>query len=220
MTTQFKKSKIVMLPTEKASQIQRKNNLICSTGLTQQDIYRIPKEGTLNYYSAPIKYEDNQYWKSQHLYFLSDEEIKAGDWAINIENKSVNYPFQFDFEFIENGYKNFIKKIIASTDPLLNLPRPSDSFIKKYCELGGIENVMVEYTGEYYYSNEIFPLTVKVAPDNTITIKAVKDSWNREEVIELMRKAWNASSEESGCLQPSYEGPDPIEFDEWIETNL
>lgn len=52
---------------------------------------------------------------------------------------------------------------------------------------------------------------LKINPkDNTITIKEVKDSWNREEVIQLIKKF------NKDCTgQPWYEFDD-----KWIEENL
>ena len=79
---------------------------------------------------------------SNHLYILSDEEIKEGDWRIetNINSPNYNKPFIAHNEenYINsvracNNYQS-IKKIIASTDKSLNLPEPSPSFIHKYIE--------------------------------------------------------------------------------------
>ena len=77
-----------------------------------------------------------------HLYILSDEEIKEGDWCIetNINSPNYNKPFIAHNEenYINsvracNNYQS-VKKIIASTDKSLNLPEPSPSFIQKYIE--------------------------------------------------------------------------------------
>ena len=124
----------------------------------------------------------------------------------------------------ENGFR----EIIASTDPSLNLPKPSDLFIKKYCELGSIDEAMVEYETvqttkkeDYQYqngnSNLKYETVLKVAPDNTITIKMIKDSWTREEVIELMRKAWN---QKDGLYQIQPNRISHMHFSKWIEQNL
>lgn len=81
---------------------------------------------------------------------------------------------------------------------MLRLPQPSQSFIEKYVEEYNkgniITEVMVEYTdwsetfnGVYMEENEE---EWKVNPkDNTITIRKIKDSWNREEVISLIKDA-------------------------------
>src|SRR5690606_18946949 len=109
----------------------------------------------------------------QHLYILSNEEIKEGDWCIldlGIFNKPVkvisvredNPIFKVK---IDGGIARLekLRKIIATTDSSLNeqdrfngksweklLPRPSNEFLKKYCELGGIDEVLVEYEEDTY----------------------------------------------------------------------
>lgn len=175
----FKKTKVVMLPTEKAvtSFYKRSNNVL---------IYRpayYPRQG-------------------QHLYFLSDEEIKEGDWYYTSDMRTSTYGIHKAenkrLADIANEYGAI--KIISSTDKLLGLPRPSDKFIQKYVELGGIDEVLVEYTRPSitlrnysgFASNEEYdktkPLILKVAPDNTITIKSVKNSWNRVEMEALFHR--------------------------------
>ena len=92
----------------------------------------------------------------QHLYFLSNEKIKEGDWYLNIvSNEIVNVDFNIDYE------QNHCKKIIATTDTSLLkdyseqtlngvacLPQPSKSFIqayiKAYNEGNPITKVLVE----------------------------------------------------------------------------
>lgn len=149
----------------------------------------------------------------QHLYFTSDEEIKAGDYFINFGqfNHGVYYCLDdIHAENIKHHCKEF-KKIIATTDKTLivdifakqshtdpvkiYLPEPSKEFlevyVKAYNEGKKIEEVLAEmedfgeedwagdnYTGEPIWRHD---WRVKVKPDNTITIKKVKDSWNYEE---------------------------------------
>ncbi len=123
-----------------------------------------------------------------------------------------------------------LRKIIATTDSsliiinnkldsrdllhTLILPQPSQSFIEKYIEKYNkgekIADVMVEY--ESINSHVLGLIRLKVNPkDNTITIKPIKDSWNREEVIKLM----NLSIEQGKYAfdQNNWE-------DKWIKENL
>ena len=191
-----KQVKVVMLPTEKAN----------------YTIWKKP-DGTLLTSKFPYGIGIGQ-----HLYFLSDDEIKEGDkpcWCYNsIKNTWNNDIILYQGAMPFYHYKGF-KKIIATTDESLSslnitkcsninceegvinginpkickkcnpsyilLPRPSNEFLKKYCELGGIDKVLVEYE-EYAYEPIIgkFPnyeanpnpklFKLKVAPDNTITI--------------------------------------------------
>lgn len=173
-------------------------------------------------------------YQTNDLYFLSDEEIKEvgvygylnGEIGYTIKQydklcfhiPSKNGRGSLTFPYPRN-FKDEVFKIIISTDKSLGLPRPSDSFIKKYCELGGINEAMVEYNeNKTQYRNGInIQLYLKIAPDNTITIKAVKDSWNREEMIEFAKKAYDEGYENG------YDGADYAGGkyrNEWIEENL
>lgn len=138
------------------------------------------------------------YIKGYHLYILSDDEIKLDDWYFSHGNKSEKYSVhKCDTERLvyicnESNVAEYCNKIIASTNPDLKLPLPSNAFIQKYCEMNGnIDEVMVEYKqhvihfdnykGRFY--DEWIP---KVSSDNTITIKPVKDSFTRNEVIQIL----------------------------------
>jgi len=70
-----KKKQVIMLPTDKAS-----------------NILLYPKEFKINYSKVPCFGFEEQ-MLAQHLYILSDEEIKEDDWFIEcIDNGSVNAP--------------------------------------------------------------------------------------------------------------------------------
>lgn len=194
-----KKIKVVMLATDNKSNITKEENKLILGG---SNIY--PK----TFYSQP-----------QYLYFLSDEEIKEGDWYYCRFGDSI-YQLQKD-EFISEGHKNAktYEKIIATTNPELTkdirmlckkckgsggpiggyckscektgigiikeqLPIPPDSFIQKFVEEYNngniIEEVLVEYYLESFTSNifmsdfKDFKYKLKVAPDNTITIRKIE----------------------------------------------
>ena len=125
------------------------------------------------------------------------------------------------------------RKIIATTDTSLkqsidifnggkvgeaSLPQLPELFIKKYIQKfndgNGITEVMVEYRTCSAYEVGLLSVTqftLKVnQTDNTITIQNTKDSWNREEVIQLIRTF------------DMMKGKDitTVEFDNWIEQNL
>ena len=81
----------------------------------------------------------NTMWQPQHLYFTTDEEIKEGDWMMNLNGDKIYQHFGNGGDFEQWN------KIIATTDPELELPQPSQAFIKAYCEQGGFDEVDVEY---------------------------------------------------------------------------
>ena len=198
----FKRTKVVMLPTEKSSDIilRTRGNVI-----HQRKYYGTAWEDMGDVY--------------QHLYFLSDDEIKEGDWCYDEYNKVV-------FQNNSSGTPGASKKIIATTDRLeipyqfdkwSIIPQPSEGFIQKFVDSynsgNPITEVMVEYDfirgvgAEFgYKSSDIDSL--KINPrDNTITIKKLKDSWSRDEVVNLLQQFNNDKSGVFDCTK-------------WIEENL
>ena len=144
--------------------------------------------------------------KPQHLYICGGKEIKVDDWVL----------WKSQIIKAENCHVLVAQKVIASTDYWTLLPKLSDSFIHKYIynyNLGTkIEEVLVEYVSEQTYitapeSDEKLTGYVhyfKVNYDNTINIESIKESWNKEEVIALCRKAFHSGRN----------------FNNWIEENL
>ena len=173
---------------------------------------------------------------SQHLYIISDDEIKEGDWFINLLDNSIHQATNWI-------YVSTCKKIIATTDTSLKitctncpnnfseclkctndkLPQPSQQFIERFIESYNagqvIDDVLVEYELSYeaskiieHHINKIPKL--KVDKNNTITIKKLKDSWNREEVIALLNKLNNTLN----IVKESERGYQTLK--EWIEKHL
>ncbi len=146
----------------------------------------------------------------QHLYILSDDEIKEGDWCLDTLHNDV---FQFG---VFRGSSNSNKKIIATTDKSIQQSEPdgiggstswfypslSENFIEKYVEEYNKGNVITEVLVEYDmgphpewtpdYNNPDNPPVItypKINPENnTIRIYLQKQNYTREEVIEIMLK--------------------------------
>lgn len=116
MPTLKKVCNVVMLET---SGIDRNNGVVFKDTLENLKLTR-------NHYSSNVEFSDCQYY---HIYILSDDEIKEGDW-IYWNNKVV--------KAIDTVYTDSTKKIIATTDSSLEvvskginpvyekLPRPSE----------------------------------------------------------------------------------------------
>lgn len=135
----LKKIKVVMLPTNEEAQITL---------------------GVSNVLHKGHSHPDNNQYRNQHLYFLSDnEEIKKGDWYYDTELENVSQCSYMPPFLIKRS-----RKIIASTDILFTvtkdminpyIPKPSQSFIEKYIEKynagNPITEVMVEYNSECGY---------------------------------------------------------------------
>lgn len=234
----FKKCKVVMLPTNEKSKLVLSFKEKSFNQLVEPKLTLIEES---NYQLSNIQ--------SQHLYILSDEEIKEGDWYINTweDGQPMLCKVNSKEEANDcNRLNHCCKKIIATTDKSLvhlnccvskeglikanegcrernrcSLPQPSQSFIEKFVEEYNKGNVITEVMVEYetitkrYGSCSIgegVTMNVeqlKVSKDNTITIRKVKDSWSREEVIALITKFnWDADA------------TNDIWKDKWIEENL
>lgn len=202
----LKRTKIVILPTT------NKSNIILSGFNT---LFKTPP--------MSVKTSDTY----QHLYILSDEEIKEGDWCIN--KNGVLFKQETDKIFpLFNGSK----KVIATTDPKLHKDGIAkipitfiEEYITEYNKGNIIELVNVEYQRYWEYNDINFSHKtlsepadgeiLKLHKDNTIIIHKIKDSWNREEYIEGMWQAYkkaNTIFEDEVALKN--------EFNKWIEKIL
>jgi hypothetical protein len=192
---QFKKRKMVMLPTnEKAS---------------------IGELGYIDFYKSvsiltEAKLLQGGNWLKQHLYILSDEEIKEDDWFYD-EFGVTSKIFQRKNSNIYS-LPNNVKKIIATTDKSLkiadfpelkntayrSLPQPSQQFIEVYIKAYNGGNPITEVLAEYEIdirksSDPNFDLEpfdkLKINPkDNTITIRRVKDNFKKEDFLNALHK--------------------------------
>lgn len=123
--------------------------------------------------------------------------------------------FNSDIKVYDSESNNMLK-VIATTNESLNLPRPSKEFIIKFAKKNGnISEILVEYEtlkrvesstnyelddiinedGEKIASIDRFEFfkltTLKIAKDNTITIRKIKSEFTREEVLILLEKAYD-----------------------------
>lgn len=168
--------KILMLPSENESYIVTwgKDKLNKST-------YKIKDDYDIVFTMAS---------KYQHIYVLSDEEIKEGDWCIWNNHPRKIIEDCGTLGFISKGETTFIflderrkdcQKIIASTDSSLNLPHPTkkwqDNFISEWNNGNKIEKILVKYDKKWdtFIDGDIadstFEYVLKINSHNTINIK-------------------------------------------------
>lgn len=202
METNRKKAKVVLLK------------------VTGNSIPAIRHASNLGYQVCDSRFTSNQLQTAGfdvfHLYFTTDEDFIAGEWVLFGDVVMIAQSFD-DRVVYDNDGNSFMKydckKIIATTDHLSKLtagsseegmagiyrrlPQPSKAFIEEYCEEGGIDEVDVEYERMHCGCNE-FGCTcegtkskLKVDSHNTITIHPIKDSWSREEIEQIARKAFD-----------------------------
>lgn len=142
----------------------------------------------------------------QHIYILSDDEIKEGDWFIWDNDDSIQKAVSDSQAYTDcYGKGSFsinmcaigkeAKKIIATTNPDLikeGIASIDDEFIKQYCD-NPIEEVNVEYEYKENINERIYGKSIvigdvtnqreepKLSSNGSIIIKPIEETW--EEVI-------------------------------------
>lgn len=206
-----------MLPTnEKAGVISIGN----TSGVVEYHSFQYKKNGIYNNHTF------------YHLYILSDEEIKEVDWGISKLNEIVQFKKNYD--------SSLYKKIIATTDKSLvvkyddrfedvtinnkslnqllsQIPQSFIGyFVEQYNRCNVITEVMVEYDCDHTRMPAKIIDVLKINPDNTINIKPIKDSWNKEEVIKLMKRSIDRGIQ----LKKDYKVIHKKDhIDKWVEKN-
>ena len=179
----FKKAKVIILPTTNDS-----------------NIYLKPQNGHLVIVTDTRvkRHVTSLNFPKQHLYIISDDEIKEGDWFYNIHSKIVG---RAEFNF---GKDELAKKIIATTDTSLGnyiwkqtnkksklyniqqniettkkvfipLPQSSQQFIEKYIEEYNKGQQITECLVEY---EEIYPKHFTYNPNENIITRLKVDKNN------------------------------------------
>jgi hypothetical protein len=233
----FKKAKVIMLPTNKPSKL---GDLVTYQGYSLAKVTKEgvnPKNTTVQFWNLYIISDDEI--KEGDWCLFNELEVVKCTYSKNGEflfsgplTSSSNHHFSY-FKKIITTTNTTLKIDNPNYDigrlAYINLPQPSQQFIEKYIEEYNksniITNVLVEYeliSNEEYFGNTVNPdddvpyfnERLKINPkDNTITIRKVKDSWNRGEVIILLKKVLAESKEQYSLL-------DRVGINKWIEENL
>lgn len=220
----FKRCQVIMLLTESNSKT-----------FINTPFWRNNEAKTLHYYGEKVR--NGIDCDPQHLYILSDEEIKEGDWKYN--------PRIGGWQHKRKGKEMEIihpetRKIIATTDTLIqdereslfgsgkdyncSVPKLSEEFVKAYIEAYNAGNPITEVDVEYeslidetsakYLVNEYLKVNPK---DNTVTIRKIKDSWNRKEIEALLSEAYQQGRSDGLMYDMEHH---VMGFDNWIKQNL
>lgn len=205
---QYQECDVVMLETSKTNNL---NDIVLNSNKTRL--------ATLN----PLTIDSKQPCTNQHLYILSNDEIKEGDWCISM-NLAYKKPFQCTNLLYAKEYN--CKKILATTDTSLKLPQIPTTFIQQYIDAYNNGNVIekclmkVEFgeISESYFDGECerLPIHIKLNENNEISIlppTVKKQMFSREEVEVLLFNL----AEHYAMTSNKQEIND---FNNWIKENL
>lgn len=163
----------------------------------QCQVVMLPTEDktTLKLFVDEIKIEDYfgpSVYKSQHLYLVSDREIKESDWIICIGADYDGTSIQEICSRLGQVMKYTGKelgtiKIEATTDSSLGLPLIPQKWIEEVYipAQGKIDTVYLKISYDPAYTAKPGEKFVLTNPAHEVIILPVKDSWNREEVREM-----------------------------------
>lgn len=176
----------------------------------------------------------------QHLYILSDEEIKHGDWFVNLgsgghlkvaiyQANSENSKAINEFKFPE------IKKIIATTDTELTsksvintidgdyhhtiMPTIPQHIIEAYVKKP-FDKVMVEYPKDWKVIDSRYPSPVhpKLNQDGTLAVSLVEE---KSELDKCKESLWYFMTNYATIDgKPFKTSMSEEEFNKWIKENL
>lgn len=178
-----KKCKVVMLPTNEKAGLGSIYKRIKDDEIGKIDEF--DTIGKLFINKNPNVQKSNSNFEAQHLYILSDEEIKEGDFGYNIISKTID---KFTKSLLRN--KEYYKKIIVATDKSLlkpysqqnlndfaSLPQPTTEFIQQYVDAynsgNPIEEVEVEYEQKDFVwvdNKNLAPYYLKLNSQNQVEI--------------------------------------------------
>ncbi len=244
----FKKCKVLLLPTNEKASLIYGNSLL--NKLSYGELSPSHCSHYHLYIISDDKIEEGEIcWvlntTNNSIFLNNPENGKIAPPKINILHKEYN---KEHFKKIITTTDTSLKIIKKTNNPALTehinngyvsstyediLPQPSQGFIKifieEYNKGNVITDVMVEYetkvvgyevgfTGDIDISEEVVKINSK---DNTITIKKLKDSWNKcEHAANLIKYRQDYEQ----FKKDSHFGPNQREIEEWsnkwIEENL
>lgn len=195
--------KLIMHPTEKATRLW------------------INGKRQLNYGAEAMASTNNI---GQHLYIISDDEIKEGDKGWLFEDGRIKSVCRFDCTNGLGGIRPTDKKIVATTDITLgdifhpDLPQLPESFIQAYIKAYNagkpITEVDLEVVPGVCVGEPDF--VIKTRPDNTVIVHQSK-MYSRDEVNKLLQDC----AIHFGVLNPSKDdGRILNQINKWIQDNL
>ena len=124
-----------------------------------------------------------------HLYLVSDDEIRVGDWYCSTDRRTSEYGvIKCETQRLQDLLANAIvgevekyKKIITTTDPTLELPLIPQEFVKSYCD-EPVDEVFVEVVPKYNIQVNGQGIQKSVFHHHEVILYPVETSWNKEQI--------------------------------------
>jgi len=211
---QFKRAKVIMLPTE---------SFIPGSLIQHSDNKKLQLITNSNFDEEDAKHLITTKWNTAfNIYIISDDKIKEGDYFINDDVILKCTGFNQHYILSEDKYgltyspadsnkimattdtslgywKEIMTKAGGDEDTFFSLPQPSQQFITKYIEEYNKGNIITDVLVEYditwvaNHNNGYHSKSLKINPkDNTINIKLEeKHTYTKEQLIKAMIWAEN-----------------------------
>jgi hypothetical protein len=146
----------------------------------------------------------------KQICIVSDDSVYIDDYYISVHSKSIRQS-QYSRGNVIGG------KVIASTNKSLGLPKISDEILERILESYNIGKP-IEFVNVEYDTNKITGITKSVSIGGVLKAQLIKDNWNREEVIELLKSLVKDCGEFEFLLH--HEDGEYKELDNWINKKL
>lgn len=238
MTYQFKIAKAILL---ESNQPQYPENTILKFGYSFGE-----KHSQLCYEDCAIR-TPHKYMYLYIVADEEQDKISKGDWCM-LGGRTIKKCDGFTFGqdgITVNGYsftdgtkdtRSNCKKIISSNDKSLLLPGLSDDFIERYIDDFNGKNIINEVQVEYQVdfkpetkmlmeANGDIPNDIVYNPqilmnksDNSINIKKYQLTWNKDQVEELCRLAFDAGYDLNSAERSTH--IPIVRKDDWIKENI
>lgn len=145
---------------------------------------------------------------TQHLYLVSDVNIKNGDWVLDKYNQTWKISGGKMIAFDKSGNKRFSTDNISShecrkIEKTTNVSLKDYKVIEADCHIGS--NSLSEFTDEFLID---FCKKSKIDSNGNLIVNYTKESWTREEVEALLYKHTEDMFNQR------------ISLEDWIKQNL
>ena len=225
---QFKRAKVVMLSSNEVKGDFSKERIYPCL-LKHSWMFDKEEKGKLIFADSNIRTPT----QLQNLYIISDDEIKKGDYIYCTITNAIEIA-KYNHDYLIRDWKKVIattntslyihqKETISLPERVFYLPQPSKQFIEKYIEEYNKGNIITDVLVEYEYlldDRAVLPYwNLKVnTKDNTITIKKLKETYNKEELCQILEKYTSFLWSEVGIHYPISLGNDAR--DKFINNEL